>query len=116
VDRKDFAWILDYFEQNIETILARTKPDVYGEVGLCFLLAKDKDNQALKKIKDAIVADINPQKGMILSVKGGDNLPKGEHRNVIAIMLLDWPPSQVHGPNFRDMSQFQKLLPLQEQQ
>jgi hypothetical protein len=38
VDRKEFAWIFDYFEKNIETILARTKPDVYAEVGLSFLL------------------------------------------------------------------------------
>lgn len=116
VDRKEFAWILDYFEQNIETILTRTKPDVYAEVGLCFLLAQDKDSQALKKIKDAIVSDINLEKGMILSVKGSDDLHTGEHRNVLAIMLLDWPTSLFRGPDLRNMSTFQELLPIQERQ
>lgn len=116
VDQKAFAWILDYFEQNIETILTRTKPDIYAEVGLCFLLAKDNDSQALKKIKDTIVSDINPEKGMILSVKGSDDLPKGEHRNVLAVMLLDWPASLFPGPDLRNMPEFQNLLPMPERQ
>lgn len=117
VERKEFAWVFDYFEENIEAILSRTKPDVYAEVGICFLLAKyNKDNPSLKRVKDTIVADIDSQKGMILSVKGSDNLRKGEHRNVLAIMLLDWPESLTTGPNLKEIKKFQKLLPIQEQQ
>jgi hypothetical protein len=93
VERKDFAWIFD------------------------FLLAKyNKENPILKKVKDRIVVDIDPNKEMILSVKGSDNLRKGEHRNVLAIMLLDWPESLTTGPNLREMKKFQKLLPIQERQ
>lgn len=84
VERKDFTWIFDHFEKNIEAILARTKPDVYGEVGISFLLANDRENPALRRIRDAIVADIHPQKGIILSVKGSSDLNSGEHRNVLA--------------------------------
>ena len=106
VDPKEFTWILDYFEKNIETIIARTKPDVYAEVGLSFLLAGYG--------QENIVADIDQDKGMILSVKGSNDLRVGEHRNVLAIMLLDWPESLTPGPDLRTMAQFQKLLPMQE--
>lgn len=115
VDRKEFAWILDYFEENIETIIARTKPDVYAEVGLSFLLAGySQDNHALGRIQAQIASDINQDKGMILSVKGGDDLRSGEHRNVLAIMLLDWPETLTPGPDLRKMAKFQKLLPIQQ--
>jgi len=53
---------------------------------------------------------------MIVSVHGSDNLGKGEHRNVLAIMLLDWPEALTPGPNLREMEKFQKLLPHPEQQ
>jgi hypothetical protein len=115
VDRREFIWILDYFEQNIDTILTRTKPDVYAEVGLCFLLIKDKNNSALKKIKNAVASNIDAEKKMILSVKGSDDLSKGEHRNVLAIMLLDWPEVLFQGPDLKNMIEFQNLLPMQEQ-
>jgi hypothetical protein len=115
VDRTEFAWILDYFEKNIETIIARTKPDVYAEVGLSFLLAGyGQDNHALRRVQEQIVSDIDQDKGMILSVKGSSDLRSGEHRNVLAIMLLDWPESLTPGPDLRTMAKFQKLLPIQE--
>jgi hypothetical protein len=116
VERKDFTWIFDHFEKNIEAILARTKPDVYAEVGISFLLANDRENPALRRIRDAIVADIHPQKGIILSVKGSSDLNSGEHRNVLAIMLLDWPWMVFRGPSLRSMSQLQRLLPRQERE
>jgi hypothetical protein len=115
VDRREFIWILDYFEQNINTILTRTKPDVYAEVGLCFLLAKDKNSRALEKIKSAVASNIDAEKGMIPSVKGSDDLSKGEHRNVLAIMLLDWPEVLFQGPDLKNMPEFQNLLPIEEQ-
>jgi hypothetical protein len=115
VQRKEFSWILDYFEKNIDTIIARTKPDVYAEVGLSFLLAGySQDNHALRRVQEQILSDIDQDKGMILSVKGGDDLRSGEHRNVLAIMLLDWPETLTPGPDLRTMAKFQKLLPIQE--
>lgn len=116
VERKAFAWIFNYFEKNIETILARTKPDVYAEVGICFLLANDRANPALKTVRDAIVSAIHPQQGMILSTQGSNDLSSGEHRNVLAIMLLDWPRMIFRGPSLRSMSQLQRLLPRQERE
>lgn len=116
VERKDFAWIFNYFEKNIETIVARTKPDVYAEVGVCFLLANDRENPALKRVRDAIVTAIHPQEGMILSVGRSSDLRSGEHRNVLAIMLLDWPRTIFRGPSLRNMPELQRLLPRQERE
>ncbi len=62
--------------------------------------------------RDAIVADIHPQKGIILSVKGSSDL----HRNVLTTMLLDWPHMTFRGPSLRRMSQLQRLLPRQARQ
>jgi uncharacterized protein DUF3541 len=116
VDRKEFAWIFDYFEKNIETILARTKPDVYAEVGLCFLAANERENPAFSKARDAIVAAIHPEKGMIVSAADGSDPNIAEHRNVLAIMLLDWPRKTFRGPSLRTMSQLQRRLPTQERE
>ena len=90
INEKDYQWIYDYFRRNIDTILLRAKEDVIAEVGISFLLAGLENDPVVEKTRQAIQKSINIDKGMIPSVSGDFDLAYGEHRNVLAIMLLDW--------------------------
>ncbi|MGF1909250.1 DUF3541 domain-containing protein [Vibrio kasasachensis] len=90
VDEKDHQWIYDYFRINIDQILLRAKEDVIAEVGISFLLAGLEDDPVVEKTRKAINKAIDKQQGMVPSATGDFNFSKGEHRNVLAIMLLDW--------------------------
>lgn len=90
VSEQDHQWVYDYFRENIDTILLRAKEDVIAEVGLTFLLAGLENDPVVEKTRLAIQASIDKTKGMIPSVTGDFDLKYGEHRNVLAIMLLDW--------------------------
>jgi len=90
VDEKQYQWIYDYFRENIDTILLRAKEDIIAEVGISFLLAGLEGDPVVEKTRDAIQKALHKDKGMIPSVRGDFDLAYGEHRNVLAIMLLDW--------------------------
>ncbi|EAQ55470.1 DUF3541 domain-containing protein [Vibrio sp. MED222] len=90
VSEQEHQWVYDYFRENIDTILLRAKEDVIAEVGLTFLLAGLENDPVVEKTRLAIQASIDKTKGMIPSVTGDFDLKYGEHRNVLAIMLLDW--------------------------
>ncbi|MEF1227379.1 DUF3541 domain-containing protein, partial [Vibrio fortis] len=110
VSEKQHQWIYDYFRENIDTILLRAKEDVIAEVGLTFLLAGLEDDPVVEKTRLAIQASIDKQQGMIPSITGDFDLEYGEHRNVLAIMLLDW--QQVNeAPTFKKHPEVFKSLP-----
>ncbi|WP_199437182.1 DUF3541 domain-containing protein [Vibrio owensii] len=90
VNEAGHQWIYDYFRDNIDTIILRSKEDVIAEVGITFLLAGLDDDPVVDKTRQAIQGAINTEQGMIPSVEGDYDLKYGEHRNVLAIMLLDW--------------------------
>lgn len=90
LDEEEFAWIYDYYRANIDEIIRRTKPDVIAEVGINFLLAGLDDDPVVAKTQAAISQAIDPEYGYILSTQGSPDKDSGEHRNVLAIMLLDW--------------------------
>ncbi|WP_241033723.1 DUF3541 domain-containing protein [Vibrio maerlii] len=90
VNQEDYQWIYDYFREHIDTILARAKEDIIAEIGIAFLLADLPDDPVVEKTRLAIQKAIDPVRGMIPSVTGDFDLTYGEHRNVLAIMLLDW--------------------------
>lgn len=90
VSEQEHQWIYDYFRENIDTILLRAKEDVIAEVGLTFLLAGLEDDPVVEKTRLAIQSSIDKKRGMIPSITGDFDLEYGEHRNVLAIMLLDW--------------------------
>ncbi|WP_434341519.1 DUF3541 domain-containing protein [Motilimonas cestriensis] len=90
VKESDHQWIFDYYRNNIDEILKRCKEDVIAEVGINFLLAQLDDDPVVLKTRTAISKAINRQHNMVPSVTGDVNLARGEHRNVLAIMLLDW--------------------------
>jgi len=90
VSEAQHQWIFDYFRANIDVILQRAKPDIVAEVGISFLLAGLIDDPVVLKTRQFIQSHIDPQKGMIPSVAGAFDLSSGGHRNVLAVMLLDW--------------------------
>lgn len=90
VAESDYQWIYDYFRQNIDTILSRGKEDIIAEVGIVFLLAGLSSDPVVEKTRLHVHESINTEKGMIPSIDGDFDITYGEHRNVLAIMLLDW--------------------------
>lgn len=98
VQRADFAWIYEYFEHNIDSILRRTKADVYAEVALCFLLAGERKHALVTRIKKVLEAAYDEQAEMIPAEDASTDLQHGEHRNTMVIMLYDWPRKLHPGP------------------
>jgi len=90
VREEDYQWVFDYYRDNIDIIIARAKEDVIAEVGINFLLAGLDDDPVVLKTRKVIQQSLNREQGLVPSVTGGVDLKKGEHRNVLAIMLLDW--------------------------
>ncbi|KII76571.1 DUF3541 domain-containing protein [Vibrio renipiscarius] len=90
VSEQQHQWIFDYFRANIDEIIVRAKEDVIAEVGISFLLAGLENDPVVAKTRAAIAAAVNTQKGMVPSVTGDFDFSQGEHRNTLAIMLLDW--------------------------
>ncbi|MFT6985648.1 MAG: hypothetical protein ACJAT7_001463 [Psychromonas sp.] len=90
VKESDFQWIYDYYRSNIDLILRRCKADVVAEVGINFLLAGLIKDPLVLKSQRVIEQAFDHQHGMIPSVNGDFDLSSSEHRNVLAIMLMDW--------------------------
>lgn len=100
VERQEFDWILEEFEENLESILRRTKEDIYTEVALSFLLVGEGDQPMVDRIREELRDVYDPQERMIPSETGETgNLAAGEHRNVLAIMLFCWPAKLHEGPD-----------------
>lgn len=97
IDAEDFSWVLDAFEAELPRILA-TKADIYAEVGISFLLAGDSEHPTLGPIRQALRDAYAPEAQMIPGEGGDTDLAHGEHRNVLAIMLLGWPERLYPGP------------------
>ncbi|MBR9787537.1 MAG: DUF3541 domain-containing protein [Vibrionaceae bacterium] len=110
VSEQDHQWIFDYFRNNIDTILLRCKEDIITEVGLTFLLAGLKQDPVVEKTRNEIRAAINLERGMISSVEGSFDLKSGEHRNVLAIMLLDWKGVN-QGPSYKSFPKSFQSIP-----
>ena len=90
INEQDFQWVYDYYRNNINMIIARAKADVIAEVGINFLLAGLDDDPVVLQTQKTIQQALNREHGLVPSVTGDVELISGEHRNVLAIMLLDW--------------------------
>ncbi|KPZ68520.1 hypothetical protein AN944_03498 [Shewanella sp. P1-14-1] len=113
VSQKEFQWILDYFDSNIERILTDATDDIIAEVGISFLLTGQRDHPVVKKTQDHITSSFNPEYQLIPSPRGNPDMVMGEHRNVLAMMLLDWPKTLHKGPYLANIKATQKYLPVQ---
>jgi len=90
VREADFQWIFDYFRRNIDSIVAGTRAEVIAEVGISFLLAGLDADPVVERTREVIQNAVDREAGLVSSVTGKLSLSHGEHRNVLAIMLLDW--------------------------
>lgn len=113
VDAKEFAWILDHFEHNIDRILEDATDDIIAEVGISFLLAGKTDHPVVKKTQQHIINAFDTKEQIIPSPRGNPDLVIGEHRNVLAMMLLDWPEKLHKGPYLSELKATKKYLPKQ---
>ncbi|AZG73101.1 DUF3541 domain-containing protein [Shewanella livingstonensis] len=111
VEPKEYQWILDYFENNIDRILTDTTEDIITEVGISFLITGNGDNPVVDKVKQHVIAAYDPKIMMIPSPHGKADLSSGEHRNVLAMMLLDWPETLHKGPYLNNIPSTKKNLP-----
>ena len=109
VNYKDYASIIDYFRLNVDTILKRCKEDVIIEVGLSLLLV-DESFPEIEIIQTDINNKVDKSKNMVLSNYGNSKIAQGEHRNIIAILLLDWQGCSVT-PTSKDLIELDYHLP-----
>ncbi|MEW6997125.1 DUF3541 domain-containing protein [Colwelliaceae bacterium BS250] len=116
VSATEHAWILDYFAMRQQRIIEHSKEDIQAEIGLCFLLASLDDHHTLTAMKKTISEAVHPVKNMVLSISGSDNLSSGEHRNVLAFALLNWPKTLHQGPYLMKDKKMKANLPLVYQQ
>ena len=98
INRSDFAWIFDYFDAHIDTMVARARADVIAEVGITYLLAREHDHPALEKTKRSIAQQYNETHQMIPSQNGNFDILTGSHRNILSIILLSSPQRLYPGP------------------
>ena len=108
VARKDFGWILDYFEHRADHVIEGTKPDVYTEMALCFLLAEEPDNPVIGKVKAALEREFDDKADMIPATDGSTDPARGEHRNTLVVMLYHWPETLRMGPDLSRTRPFQQ--------
>jgi len=113
VSPKEFAWILDYFEANIDRILTEATDDIIAEVGINFHLAGLSDNPVVALTQQHIISAFDKEEQIIPSPMGDPDLAMGEHRNVLAMMLLNWPERLHKGPDFNQLKATKKDLPKQ---
>ena len=111
VSAKEFGWVLKYFTDNQQRILDSTSADVIAEVAICFLLAGQANHTLVAKIKSRLISQFSAEHSMIPSVSGKIDLAKGEHRNVLTLMLFNWPDQLTAGPSFRQFKDLAKYLP-----
>ncbi|MCA1773356.1 MAG: DUF3541 domain-containing protein [Halomonas sp.] len=102
VDPAVHAWVLEALEREATDILTRATADIQAEVALAFLLAGREDHPLVSRVREALVAAVDPARGIITSPSGRGSLAGGEHRNVLAIMVLRWPGRLHPGPDLSD--------------
>lgn len=101
--REALTWILDYFNEHIESILLFKDPDLAAEVALCFLLCrrdKKQDWESCKACVDLIEQCLQPDAEMLVAGspatyvfrKGPGEKARGikieEHTNAVSLLAL----------------------------
>lgn len=98
VDADAYAWVLDSLEAQSERIMRDATEDIQAEVALGFLLTGQAGHPLVRRVRDALAAAVDPAVGMIPSPGASTDLERGEHRNVLAIMVLGWQGRLYPGP------------------
>ncbi|MCE8017779.1 DUF3541 domain-containing protein [Halomonas sp. MCCC 1A17488] len=93
------AWILEALAAEIERILDQATEDIQAEVALVFLLTGNEGHPVVARIRQRLAEAVDPRAGIIPSPRGEIDLARGEHRNVLALMVLTWPGRLHPGPD-----------------
>lgn len=88
---KSFKWITTYFKTHINEIITRTDHDIIVEVGVCLMLIQKNDLKTINKIKSYLKTVYNKTYHMLPNKENSFDFIKGEHRNILTIMLFNWP-------------------------
>ncbi|SER90145.1 protein of unknown function [Vreelandella subterranea] len=102
VDPAVHAWVLEALEREADNILDRATADIQAEVALAFLLTGREDHPLVGRVREGLMAALDPASDIIPSPSGRVSLAGGEHRNVLAIMVLRWPGRLHPGPDLSD--------------
>lgn len=110
VSDKKYEWIEEYFSKQPDFLVNKVKADIAMEIALVFLLRDySTSHAAVETVKKYIQANFSAEHNMILGVDGNAEINAGEHRNVLALMVLNWP-NQLHaGPNLSKNSDYQRF-------
>lgn len=101
-----FHWITTYFKNHIDEIISRTENDVIAEVGVSLLLVEDSDLKTINKIKSYLKTVYDHNNHMLPNKENSFDFTRGEHRNILTVMLFNWPEKLTEVPK----SLFQTLL------
>lgn len=107
-DQKIFAWILAFFEENINEIIKNTNPDIVAEVGLCFRLCRINKNQVIDKVEELLLSKFDSKKGYIPREEN-DSMARAEHRNIVATLFLTPDLNLNSGPDMLRFLNEEKL-------
>ncbi|CEG57142.1 DUF3541 domain-containing protein [Legionella fallonii] len=110
-----FEWITTYLKNHISEIIARTENDVIAEVGVSLLLVKDSDPATINTIKAYLNTVYSRTYRMIPDKKNSFDLDKGEHRNILTIMLFNWPEKLTKNPDALLQTMIDKSFLLNEE-
>lgn len=102
VNYSDYAWIVDYFETNIDEIIRRTENDVIAEVGVCLMLVHRPNEGAIKKIKSHLIKEYDPDHVLVKNKINNVDFIYGEHRNILTIMIFKWSQDVMDDPLLYD--------------
>jgi hypothetical protein len=104
-----YGWLFDSFRAHADEIERRATPDMLAEVGIAFLLAGLDDEPLLARIRRRVAASVSPVHGLIPSTKGATDLQMVEHRNSVAVLLLDWRGAHDRPNVITDPELFERL-------
>ncbi|MCC5902228.1 MAG: DUF3541 domain-containing protein [Halomonas sp.] len=102
VQEQEVAWIIEAFQQQEARLLDFVKEDILAEVALSLQLVGREDLPLVDAIRDHLLEARDADVGIIPAVNGSLDIEGGEHRNVLAIMVLGWDGQLFSGP---DLSQ-----------
>lgn len=98
-----FTWVTDDFIRQLPALLEFATEDILAEVGISLALAGHAKHPAVEQIRWALINAYDPNARMIPSPSGSTDFARGEHRNVLAVMLLLWPEQLHPGPKLNPM-------------
>ena len=111
VNATKHRWILDFFKEHETEIFNHATPDIIAEIGIAHLLSGQKESEFLSKARKFVFSFFNPEHTWISSTKGSFDLSKGEHRNVLAYILVNLPEKLHNGPFFMEDETYHYCIP-----